>query len=432
VIATRPPAAVGVGAQARFVLGQRAMLSLHARKSWPLTFSALGFLPFIGLFPKHCSDPGASGHAGSAGSVSSAGETGQGGSAGASDSAGAGGDAPTHDDLVTEPLLGCVTGVSGKTTPGVFQALPYPNYEALAPDYPWITDWSGDGQTAVGYYTNEPFDDAYGAFFIRWRNGQGYDIEVKARIELSRFNEKQAAKVSCDGSVQAWLLGDGSYSTTNNLQGDYDPDAPVYLHENLALSEDGSSLVFLTGIPNFKRWTEWHSTKGDVASLLIDPPQSISWDGLTVFGTSYCYYVTCESPKTYRWQPPQGGEDVTTTAPTPYVAADGQSIVFASDASHIGIWRDGAVESIDCLGPCQALAWSSRAQVLLVDRDGDSALWTRPHGFRPLSSLLAIPSEWTIAATGLSLDGWTVTGTASSAETPFAYFRATLEADAFQ
>jgi hypothetical protein len=70
--------------------------------------------------------------------------------------------------------------------------------------------------------------------------------------------------------------------------------------------------------------------------------------------------------------------------------------------------------------------------VLLVERQGDFAIWTSPHGFRRLSTLLAIPDGVAIVPTGLSLDGWTVTGRASSAEAPFAYFRATLKADAFQ
>jgi hypothetical protein len=46
--------------------------------------------------------------------------------------------------------------------------------------------------------------------------------------------------------------------------------------------------------------------------------------------------------------------------------------------------------------------------------------------------LLTIPAEWTIAPTGISLDGWTITGTAPSEETPFAFFRATLNAVVYQ
>jgi hypothetical protein len=440
-------------AQARFVLRQRAMLSWQTRKSWPLTFSALSFLPAFGVFPKQCEGPNPGGHGGSAGALSSAGES-QGGDAAAggagadsggdttvggdASSAGDGGSAgaPNLPDRVVEPLLGCVRGVSGKTTPGVFQALLNPSYESLAPDYPWITDWSGDGQTAVGYFTNEPWQDdtgpAYGAFFIRWRNGQGYDMEAKTRIELSQFNETQTALVNCDASVSARIWGDGSYTTNNDLRPPYDPEAPERFHQHMTLSEDGSSLSFLTGIPGFKSWTEWHSTKGDVKTVLLDIAQSMSWDGETVFGTSYCYYQTCEPPKTYRWRPLEGGQDVTTTAPSPIVAADGQSIVFSPDPEHLGIWRDGAVETVDCAGACSPIAWSSRAQVLLVNLVGGPALWTRPHGFRPLASLLEVPSQWSITPTGLSLDGWTVTGSARNADTPFAYFRATLKANAFQ
>jgi len=395
------------------------MKSSLVRKSWPTSLGVLGFLPpFFGLLPRYCEPPHPGDGNGGAG-ASAGGESG----AGASGEAGASAELP---DLVSEPLLGCVSGVSGKLTPGVFQVLE-PYFDLPSPDYQWLTDWSGDGQTAVGFFKNEPFEDAYGAFFIRWRNGKGYDLEAKVRIELSKFNEPQEAQVSCDGSIEARIYGDGSWSTTNELQGPYDPNAGTYDHNHLVLSEDGSSLTFTTGIPNFKQWTEWHSSKGPTATVLIDPADSISWDGLTVFGTSYCYYQTCEQPKTYRWQLPDGGEDVSTTAPASLVAADGKSVVFAYDPTRIGIWRDGAIETIDCLGPCQAIAWSSRAQVLLVNRDNDFAIWTRPHGFRRLSDLIDIPANVGIVPTGLSLDGWTVHGSSGSS-----YFRATLRADAFK
>jgi hypothetical protein len=123
---------------------------------------------------------------------------------------------------------------------------------------------------------------------------------------------------------------------------------------------------------------------------------------------------------------------VTTTAPTPYVAADGETIVFDYNATHVGIWRGDTVETVDCVDACRAVAWSARAQVLLVNLSDDFAIWTRPHGLRRLSTLLTIPDGWVIVPTGLSLDGWTVTGRASSTETPFAYFHASLNANAFQ
>jgi hypothetical protein len=127
-----------------------------------------------------------------------------------------------------------------------------------------------------------------------------------------------------------------------------------------------------------------------------------------------------------------GGQDVTTTAPTPIVAADGETIVFDYNATHIGVWRNEKFETIDCVDACHVVAWSSRGQVLLVNRNDDFAIWTEPHGFRRLSALLTIPEGWTIVPTDLSLDGWTVHGTASSASIPFAYFRATLNAGAFE
>lgn len=412
---------------------------------------ALGFLPpFFGVLPRSCEPPsggsggepsaGEAGQPGSSGQAaggssagqagSSAGQATGGSSAGAPAEGGAGGDGDAPD-RVTEPLLGCVHGVSGKLTPGIFEAvLPY--FAMPAPDYPWLTDWSGDGQTAVGVYTNEPFDDAYGALFLTWRSGRGYSQDIRIRIELSQFNETPTSRVSCDGSVQVQVLGEGSVSSSNGLNVWASENQSLF-HDYLTLSEDGSSFTFFTGIRDQTRpWAEWHSTRGEVQSLLLDPVQSLSWDGLTAFGTSSCYTQSCSPPKTFRWRPLEGGEDVATTAPAPYVAADGETIVFDYNATHIGVWRNEAIETIDCVDDCHVVAWSSRGQVLLVNRNDDFAIWTRPHGFRRLTDLLTIPSEWAIVPMGLSLDGWTVTGQAFSAETPFAYFRATLRADAFQ
>jgi len=417
------------------------MKSLTSRRSWPVTFSALGFLPFVGLLPKHCDGPGPGDPGGAAGWTSSAGEAGQPSSAAGAPTGEAGGDAGgvggdsgsgSAPDRVEEPLLGCLTGVSGKTTPGVFEVVP-PPLDLPAPDYRWLTDWSGDGQTAVGVFTNEGDTEAYGAFFVSWNSSAGAAIDAKVRIEKAGYQEPPTSLASCDASVRAMVLGEGSLWTTNGLGTPADPNMSPLFHDDLVLSEDGTAIAYFTGIRDQVRpWAEWRSSRGDTGSLLLDPVHSLSWDGFTAFGTSICYTHTCEAPKTYRWNPPGSGEDVTTTAPTPYVAADGESIVFEFDPTRIGIWRDGDVETIDCSTSCQPIAWSSRAQVLLVNRDGDFAIWTEPHGFRRLSTLLTIPAGWTIVPSGLSLDGWTVTGTAASADTPFAYFRATLNADAFR
>ena len=407
------------------------------RKPWPAALGALAlFPPFFGLFPRSCEPPdgghGGEQSAGEGGDTNTAGQSTGGSNGGASD-AGASGAAGAGEtpDLVTEPLLGCVQGVSGKLTPGRFEAvLPY--FDLPSPDYPWLTDWSGDGQTAVGAYTNAPFDNTQGAFFISWHSDHGYELEAKAAIDLTQFSEVPTALVNCDASVQVQRMGEGSVYATNGI-GVAASDNPGKFHDYLTLSEDGSSLTFLTGIRDQVRpWAEWHSTRGEVQSLLLDPVQSLSSDGLTAFGTSSCFTQTCEYPKTFRWRPLEGGEDVTTTAPTPYVAADGETIVFDYNATHIGVWRNGAVDTIDCVDPCHVVAWSSRGQVLLVNQSDDFAIWTAPHGFRRLSTLLNIPADWVIVPTGLSLDGWTVTGQASSAEDPSAYFRATLRADAFQ
>ena len=418
-------------------------------------FSALGFLPpFFGLVPRYCDphDPGghgghggeqSAGDAGRAGSdAGEGGGAGEGGSSGGGSSAGVGGSSAGASgeagaggenqaiELVTEPLLGCVSGTSGKLTPARFEAL-LPYFDLPSPDYPWLTDWSGDGQTAVGVYTNEPFEDAYGAFFISWQSGRGYELEAKVRVELTKFNETPTSLVNCDGSVRVQRFGEGSVWATNGI-GVAATENQQLFHDDLTLSEDGSSLTFLTGIRDQVRpWTEWHSTRGDVQALLLDPVQSLAWDGLTAFGTSVCYTQTCQSPKTFRWRPLEGNEDVTTTAPTPYVAADGETIVFDYNATHLGIWRADALETVDCVDACHVVAVSSRGQVLLVNRGDDFAIWTRPHGFRRLSTLLTIPAGWAIVPTGLSLDGWTVTGRAGNAETPFSYFRATLNTGAF-
>lgn len=414
-------------------------------KSWQTALGMLGFFPPVfGLLPRSCEPDGPQGP-GAGGEQSGAGEAGQvgGGSAGTgnesgaggaaeSGASGAGGDSGTATDRVVEPLLGCASGVSGKQTPGVFELIE-PNFDFGQPeDQPWLKDWSGDGQTAVGVHTNDPFEDAYGAFFVSWRAGRGWQVDAKARIELSQFHETPDVRVNCDGRVRAQLLGDGSIWSTNAALGEPNPEHLPRWHNDFLLSEDGNVISYFASISESVRpWASWHDSNGNVLGLTLERVQSLSWDGMTAFGTSSCYTQTCTYPKTFRWRPLESGEDVTTTAPTPYVAADGETIVYNYNETHLGIWRAEATEIVDCVDPCQAVAWSSRARVLLVNRDNDFAIWTKPHGFRRLSELIDIPDGTAIVPSGLSLDGWTVTGQAASEAAPFGNFRATLKADAF-
>lgn len=424
-------------------------------KSWHAALGMLGFFPPVfGVLPRSCepNGPGGPGTGGSsAGEAgqggSSAGDAGQGGSSagdagsggsfagasGAGAEAGAGGETETPGDRVVEPLLGCVSGVSGKATPGAFDVIE-PFYDMGQPqDQRWITDWSGDGQTAVGVHTNPPFDDntAYAAFFVNWRAGRGWELDAKVRIELNQFNEPPTHLTNCDDRVRLQRDGTGwVWSNVSELGVAF--VEPGLFHDDLVLSEDGNAISFRTGIRDQVRpWTEWHDVNGNESTLLLDTVHSLAADGLTAFGISSCYTVSCSYPKTFRWRPLEGYADISTTAPTPYVAADGETIVYNYNETHLGIWQEDGVDIVDCVDACTAVAWSSRAQVLLVNRNEDFFIWTRPHGFRRVVDLINIPAGVVVWPTGLSLDGWTITGEAFN-DAPYANFRATLKADAFQ
>jgi hypothetical protein len=249
-------------------------------KSWHAALGMLGFFPPVfGVLPRSCepNGPGGSGtggssagDAGSGGSSagdagsggSSAGEAGQGGSSagdagsggsfagasGAGAEAGAGGETETPGDRVVEPLLGCVSGVSGKATPGAFDVIE-PFYEMGQPaDQRWLTDWSGDGQTAVGLHTNPPFEDntVYAAFFVTWRAASGWELDAKVRIELNQFNEPPTYLTNCDDRVQ--VQRDGSGRIWSNISGlAVGFVEPGLFHDDLVLSEDGSAISFRTG-----------------------------------------------------------------------------------------------------------------------------------------------------------------------------------------
>lgn len=442
-------------------------------KSWHAVLGMLGFFPPVfGVLPRSCEPEGPGGpgtggtSAGEAGQGGSGAEAGQGGSSaeagqggttagqggtqagqgGSSPEAGQGGSAAgaagaeggaggeTPSDRVVEPLLGCVTGVSGKETPGVFDVIEMHYQMGQPEDQRWLTDWSGDGQTAVGVHTNPPYDDntAYAAFFVRWKPVVGWQLDAKIRIELTTFNEPTTYLTNCDDRVRVQRDGTGwIYSNVSGLS--VPNESPGLFHDDLLLSEDGTAISFLTGIRDQVRpWTEWHDINGNEKSLILDSVYSLSADGLTAFGISSCYTVSCTFPKTFRWRPLEGYADISTTAPTPYVAADGESIVYNYNETHLGIWREGSIDIIDCVDACKAVAWSSRAQVLLVNRNEDFFIWTRPHGFRRLVDLINIPADTIIVPSGLSLDGWTVTGEAFNESVVYANFRATLKADAFK
>jgi hypothetical protein len=382
---------------------------------------------------------GEAGRSGAAGDTNTAGEAGSGPAAGGAAGEGnpAGGEggeggAPDLPDRVTEPLLGCNPGTSGKATPGTFEILPSPPTDIADDPVRWVTDWSGDGASAVGYYTTASDGDGHGVITFQWKTGRGFSVENKIRIEEAGFQEMPSALSSCDGSVIAIREGDGTVYVEGASIPPVEQQPTVLNHDKLLLSEDGSSLTFLTGGDIIRPWTEWHSTKGPVSSVLLDSVDSLSADGLTAFGISGCYYVTCNPPAIFRWRPPWSFQDTTTGAPTTIVAADGESIVYGFNTSFIGIWREEATQSISCGKPCEPVAWSSRAQVLLVNTEDGYLLWTKVHGLRPLESLLTLPPGWQLIPTNLSLDGWTVTGTATTDYVSYPYFRATLNANAFK
>ncbi|MDF3067293.1 MAG: hypothetical protein K0R38_2894 [Polyangiaceae bacterium] len=388
----------------RSLLAYPRIRSWFQPKSWHAALGMLGFFPpVVGLLPRSC-DPNGPGGPGSGGSSvgASAGDAGHGGS-----SAGDGGE-----------------------TPGAFDVIE-PSYDVGQPaDQRWITDWSGDGQTAVGVHTNPPYEDAYGAFFVSWNAARGWELQAKVRVETDVFNEPPTHLTNCDARVKVWRDGTGWITSNAGLGVPF--VEPGLFHDDLVLSEDGTALTFRTGIRDQVRpWTEWHDTSGNESSLLLDTVYSLSADGLTAFGISSCYTVSCTYPKTFRWRPLEGYADISTTAPTPYVAADGETIVYNYNETHLGIWQEDSLDIIDCVDACTAIAWSSRAQVLLVNRNDDFFIWTRPHGFRRVLDLINVPAGVAVWPTGVSLDGWTITGDAFT-DAPYANFRATLKADAFQ
>jgi hypothetical protein len=404
----------------------------RAVRQWSWAFGALG------LLPPYCDGHWPGGNGGNGGSAHHGGAAGDGGTAdsgaGGASEAGAGGDSSSLPDRVIEPLLGCADGESGKATPGTFDVLPAPSFDMPAPDFAWLTDWSGDGSTAVGYYTTPPDEEALGAIFVRWQRETGFVVVAKIRLELAHYFESPRALTSCDASVTALRHGDGSVWTSNGVA-DIRAEQSELFHDLLTLSEDGSSLSYFTGIRDQVRpWTMWHSTRGPTASLLLDSVHSLSWDGLTAYGSAACWTQPepCQPGTPFRWNPLGGGQQLNAEIPSLVVAADGETFVYDSGENQIGIWSSASNELLDCGAPCDAIAWSSRAQIILANVGGEATLWTRVHGFRPLASLLTLPPGWTVTPTGISLDGWTITGTASSEATPFAYFRATLNADAYQ
>lgn len=401
---------------------------------WSWAFGALGFLP------PYCGDPwpgGGGGHGGTAHHGGAAGDGASGtpeGGAGGPSEAGAGGDTSSLPDRVIEPLLGCVEGESGKEQPGTFEVLPAPYFDMPAPDFAWLTDWSGDGSTAVGYYTTPADDEAFGAIFVRWHRDTGFTTQARIRLELAQYFEVPTALTSCDASVTVLRQGDGSVWTSNGIA-NIEPQPSQFFHDYLTLSEDGSSLTYLTGIRDQTRsWTMWHSTRGATTSLLLDSVRSLSWDGLTAYGPSACWTQPepCEPGTPFRWRPLENSQQINGEIPSLLVAADGETFVYDSGDNYIGIWSSTQSELLDCGQPCDAIAWSARAQIILARVGGEATLWTRAHGFRPLADLLTIPPDWTVTPTGISLDGWTITGNTASEETPFAFFRATLNADAYQ
>lgn len=418
------------------------MINWRSRGQYLFAFGLLVGLPRqCANFPGDGSGSGgagnAAGHATGGGSGdTSAGQAGQSGEAGEGNSAageaGAGG-AVELPDRVNEPLLGCSPGSSGKATPGVFEVLPPPPTDIGNDPVRWLTDWSGDGASAVGYSTTTSDGESHGVITYQWRTGRGFSVESKISIEEAGFQETPTALSSCDGSVIAIREGEGSVYVQGGSMPPVEKQPSDFFHDKLLLSEDGSSLVFFTGVRDIIRpWTEWHSTKGPISSILLDTVDSISADGLVSFGTSGCYYVTCTPPAIFRWRPGNSNQETDTGAPKTIVAADGESMVYGFNGSFIGIWREESTQSISCGKPCDPVAWSSRAQVLLVNTEDGYLLWTKPHGFRPLESLLSVPPGWQLLPTDLSLDGWTVMGTATTDNVSYPYFRATLNANAFK
>jgi hypothetical protein len=427
------------------------MSNWRSRGHWSLAFGLFGMLPPYcgphgpggGGGAGSGNQSGEAGQAGSQAGSSTSGQAGAGAGAGGADAGGAdagGADAGGADaggapgDRVSESLLGCSESSADRTIPGAFELIPpYPGLPT--PTEPWITDWSGDGQTAVGHYRWTPASDgSTEVFFLRWDTQTGYSMHRSVTIPAPGLRETPTSLASCDASVLALRFGNGSVFVTG--YGDLPETAQVQYHDHLTLSEDGTTFSFLTGVREMTRpWTEWRRTDGTQITLVLDRIHSLSWDGLTTFGESECFTTSCPTrPAYFRWRPLlEARPDIDLRPRTPFVAADGESIVHVYEGQNIGIWRPDptARETLACGGPCRVVAWSSHARVLLVQLESGYALWTRVHGFRPLNELLAVPSGWSITPTHLSLDGWTVAGTATR-DSITQYFRATLRANAFE
>ncbi|MDF3070058.1 MAG: hypothetical protein K0R38_5659 [Polyangiaceae bacterium] len=399
------------------------MLNHFFKGQWAFAISALG------LVPPYCDHwPEWGGGNGSGGSQSSAGQAAA-GDASAGDAAGGAAGAPSTPDRVVEPLLGCADPEASASAPGEFEVLPLPS-DVPFTNAQWIRDWSGDGRTAVGWYPTPGVRyDYQTTTILRWTTGEGFSILEQRNVAGTYQVETPTAVASCDASIIALRHGDG----TLELRGrGYVPEEGPHFHNYVTLSEDGSSVSFLSALPEFPRpWTAWYGPNGASDSLIIDPVRSLSWDGKVAFGVG-CFPVDdCPGNHVFRWEPGVGGK-VQTEAPTPLVAADGLSIVYDHTVTKLGIWRAEGTQVIDCGKRCHALAWSSRAQVLLLTLEGEYTLWTAVHGFRPLATLLNLPPGWRVLPTFLSLDGRTVTGTATNDEATFPYFRATLVAEALR
>lgn len=398
------------------------MLNHLLKGQWAFAISALGLVPpYCDHFPDW---PG--GGNGSGGASSTAGQ-GASGDASAGDAAGG---TPSVPDRVVEPLLGCADPEASASAPGEFEVLPLPS-DIPFTNAQWIRDWSGDGRTAVGWYPTPGLRYGYETTTIlRFTTGEGFSILEQRDVTGTTQLEKPTAVASCDASVIALRHGDGTLEVRGGMG--YVPEDGRYIHDYVTLSEDGSSVSYRAALPEFPRpWTVWYGPNGASGSLLIDSVRSLSWDGKIAFGVG-CFPVdNCIGNRVFRWEPSVAGK-VQNEAPTPIVAADGESIVYDHTVTKLGIWRAEGTRIIDCGKRCHVLAWSSRAQVLLLTLEGEYTLWTSEHGFRPLATLLNLPAGWRVLPTFLSLDGRTVTGTATNDESKFPYFRATLVAEALQ
>ncbi len=394
-------------------------MSNHIFKGqWAFAFSVLGFVPpYCDHLPEWGGGHGSGGAQAAAGAAAA-------GDAAAGDGGAAG--EPTLPDRVVEPLLGCADPEASASAPGELEILPLPR-EVPFTNAQWIRDWSGDGRTAVGWYPTPGTGPTATTTILRWTTGEGFSILEQRDVSGTPQLQKPTVVASCDASVLALRHGDGTLEVRGGAG--FGSEEGPHFFDYIQLSEDGSTLAYTTAIPEFPRsWTMWRGPNGASDSILLEPVRSLSWDGKVAFGRG-CF-PSCPGERIFRWEP--GVSKVDVDAPTPVVAADGESVVYDRTVTKIGIWRAEGTETIDCGKRCHVLAWSARAKVLLLTLEGEYTLWTAEHGFRPLATLLNLPSGWRVLPTFLSLDGRTVTGTATNDEVSFPYFRATLVADAFK